>query len=61
MRLDDVDAAAVVVVLDAISVSANLDHRLHGDGIAVEILHRRPRFHEAKRLDRQFVKEGRNV
>ena len=38
VRLDDVDAAAVVVVLDAVRVGANLDHRLHGHGIAVEIL-----------------------
>ena len=58
VRLDDVHAAAVVVVLDAIRVGADLDHRLHGDGIAVEILHPRPRFHEAKRLDQQFVKEA---
>ena len=38
VRLDDVDAAAVVVVLDAVRVGADLDHRLHGHGIAVEIL-----------------------
>ena len=27
-------AAAVVVVLDAVCVSADLDHRLHADGVA---------------------------
>ena len=38
VRLDDVDAAAVVMVLDAVRVRPDLDHRLHGHGIPVEIL-----------------------
>ena len=55
VRLDDVHAAAVVVVLDAVRVGADLDHRLHGDGIAVEILCPRPRFHNARILGKSQI------
>ena len=38
VRLDDVDAAAVVVVLDAVHVRPDLDHRLHRHGVADDAL-----------------------
>ena len=38
VRLDDVDAAAVVVVLDAVHVRPDLDHRLHRNGVTADAL-----------------------